>query len=92
MEEGNETHKPPPAPTARTHATDRAANAPRPRPHWPLETANTSAVGKADRKNASTPAAQPTNTQEPAGTAAAAADNGAGDKPHLREPEKPKQV
>ncbi|MBD2666697.1 hypothetical protein [Richelia sinica] len=35
--------------------------------------------------------AQPTRTREPEGTAAAAADKGAGEQPQRREPEKPKQ-
>lgn len=88
---GKDTHRPPAAETARIQAAERAAKAPRPTPHWPLETANTSAAGNAKRKNASTPLAQPTRTREPEGTAAAAADKGAGEQPQRREPEKPKQ-
>ena len=53
----------PPAATARTSATDRAANAPRPEPNADAE--NTTAAGAAARTNASAPAAQPTATERP---------------------------
>ena len=52
----------PEAATARTSAAERAANAPRPEPHWPDETANTTAPGAAWRTKASAPLAQPTAT------------------------------
>ena len=83
--EGNETQTPPAAETARTTATDRAAKEPRPTPKDAAE--KTRAEGKAPRKNASTPAAQPTNTGQPAGTAAAANSQARGATD--REPEKP---
>ena len=65
-QEGKQTHKPPAAATARTTATDRAAKAPGPEPKE--EACNTVADGKEDRKNSSTPGAQPTNTDADAGT------------------------
>jgi len=46
-DDGNDTHTPPEADTARTQATDRAANDPRPEPK--LDAWNTWAPGKAAR-------------------------------------------
>jgi hypothetical protein len=69
-----------------TTATERAAKAPRPAPND--EACNTVADGKEDRKNSSTPLAQPTNTDADAGTrdtTREAAPEGTGE----REPEKP---
>ena len=65
-DEGKQTHKPSAAATARTTATERAAKAPRLEPKE--EACNTVADGKEDRKNSSTPGAQPTNTDADAGT------------------------
>ncbi|WP_445246405.1 hypothetical protein [Microcoleus sp. OTE_8_concoct_300] len=83
--DGNETHTPPADWTARTTATDRAANAPRPEPNDATE--KTRAEGKKPRNAASTPAAQPTNTGTPAGTSVATAAQTGG--AYEREPEKP---
>ena len=80
----------PPGRRERTSAAERRANAPRPEPHRPEETANTVARGNAPRTTASTPAAHPTATGTPGGTAAhaprAATQSG---PPETREPENP---
>ena len=65
-DDGKETHKPLAAATARTTATERAAKAPGLEPKE--EACNTVADGKEDRKNSSTPGAQPTNTDADAET------------------------
>jgi hypothetical protein len=85
-DEGKQTHKPLAVATARTTATERAAKAPGPEPKE--EACNTVADGKEDRKNSSTPGAQPTNTAADAGTrdtTREAAPKGTDE----REPEKP---
>lgn len=87
-EAGNDTHKPPPAATARTTATERRAKAERPEPHNPEETENTEAEGKAERKNSSTPEAHPTKTDAEGGTREAATEHP--EETEEREPEKPK--
>ena len=86
-DEGKQTHKPSAVATALTTATDRAAKAPGPEPKE--EACNTVADGKEDRKNSSTPGAQPTNTAadlETRDTTREAAPKGTDE----REPEKPK--
>ncbi|WP_027405018.1 hypothetical protein [Aphanizomenon flos-aquae] len=85
-DDGNATHKPPAAPTAETTATERRAKEPRPAPKE--EAAKTAAPGNTPRKKLSTPRAQPTNTREADGTAAAATEQPLGTEE--REPEKPK--
>ena len=85
-DEGKQTHKPSAAATARTTATERAAKIPRLEPND--EACNTVADGKRERKKASTPLAQPTNTDADAGTrdtTREAAPKGTDE----REPEKP---
>lgn len=88
-EAGNETQTPPAAATASTQTTDRAANAPRPRKPT-SETRNTRAEGTRERTAASTPRAQPTNTDELGATAPTAARTADTDSDEgEREPEKP---
>jgi hypothetical protein len=55
-----------------------------------LEADKTTALGNESRKKLSTPRAQPTNTDAPAGTAAAATEQPT--ETAEREPEKPKAV
>lgn len=80
----------PPGRRERTSAAERRANAPRPEPNRPEETANTVARGNAERTTASTPEAHPTETGTPGGTDAhaprAATQSG---PPETREPENP---
>ena len=86
-EAGKATHKPAAAATARTTATERAANAPRLRPKEDAE--KTTAAGNWARKNSSTPLAQPRKTAEPTGARGTTEERTAEETPE-REPEKPK--
>lgn len=69
---GNETHNPPEAATERTQAAERKANDPAKDEAGNEATRKTRADGNACRARASTPAAQPTETDAPEGTSEAA--------------------
>jgi len=89
-DDGNETQQPPADATADTTATDRRAKEDRPTPKADAE--KTRARGNWERKNSSTPPAQPTSTDADGDTNDAATDNAPRDTPdNDRDPLKPTQ-
>ena len=83
---GNETQQPPADATARTQATERAANEPRPTPN--ADARNTTADGTRERTSASTPEQHPTTTVAFGDTRDSAARTAAAGTSE-REPENP---